>query len=198
MSMIDRVDGILNGLSRERWSGPSTFRAMLIPSSVKHPPREVNIQAIDQGDDHVLRSSAMTVLSDEPGCEHYKVLRQVTSISRGDSLDGGYAGLLDCHREYVSHKAGLAMMFLGAENGYPPAVSLFRELPPNEHLGGAVRGPVLVYVSRWIEVAYGGKEVQVLQWSALLDLADVFELARAGVTSRLHGAGLRKESLHSD
>ncbi len=40
---------------------------------------------------------------------------------------------------------------VGADNGYQPAKMIFPSLPLNTIVGGGVRGPVLVYASRWVQ-----------------------------------------------
>ena len=130
----------------------------------------------------------MRVLCEEPGAERYKFSSEAISSRFGG---GGYAMILDGSRNFFNDEAGMGFFFLGADNGYEPAVPLFRMLPLNENIGGGVRGPVLIYIARWVEDGRVGEYEQLFDWTAgVVADADLFIISRVAITNRYRDAGL--------
>lgn len=153
----DACDARLNSKRHMVW-------ALLVPTTGS--PRLVPIYVSDHPDEcsSMLQGSAMDVLVREPGCATYGQL--YAAINTATSSNVGYVGLLDGNRDLLcggdDGVANPAVLFLGADNGYPNAMPLARQLPPNENVGGRVRGPVLVYAARWAVFRDGSEVEQVL------------------------------------
>lgn len=190
----DRVCDALAGLTRTAVRSKKVVlrSALMIPC--EGAPVRVQIQSKDAAEDRdaVLQASVMRLLCDQPGCEAYKATSEAMA---GITGGGGYAMFLDGNRDYLDDQhACPAFFFLGADNGFPPAVPLARALPPNRNIGSPVRGPVLVYASLWVEDRSVGQYEKIMDWpsveaSTLVD-ADIFEVARAAVSARYADAGL--------
>lgn len=166
-----------NGHGRDMFGRQAT--AILLPTS--GPPRTVKVtvapatseqqrqdeQAVESFiamSSSYLQGNTMTLLSGEPGCSDFALLRQGTHarfpaqlrgpcpLNVSDLPPGGWAGIIDSKTTWVSSDLLLDIFFLGGDNGFPLGVILTERLPLNANLDNKVYGPVLVFAGRAVEV----------------------------------------------
>ena len=195
--------------------------AILVPT--EGPPRTVSVKVAPQLDksqeqdaaalesfvalsSSYLQGNTMTLLSGEPGCDQFAMLRQATAerfpdrlrgptpLNVADLPPGGWAMIIDSYRDNLDDGMLCDMFFLGGDNGHPLGVRLMKDLPLNQNLGSRVYGPVVIFAGQYADV-------DDMEYEALLDvpeavLADtaamreLLDSVKKGVAERYTDAGV--------
>lgn len=166
------------------------------------------LEVIANHGDSTVQSEMMKLLCDQPGSERYKLASEymrmgMANSTANTSLPGvdlstpnWYPLLSDSCRVQIygdgdDNGVAVSAFFLGADNGYNVGAALFPSLPLNENFNREIRGPVLIYIAKFVEMENGYEhEVFIDAPTNIVNDAEFLQFVKEGIHGRYADAEL--------